>query len=54
MPLSRARGRAGDRVAMSQENVERILRGYAALNGGDLDGAVAGISPDCEVELDHP
>jgi ketosteroid isomerase-like protein len=36
---------------MSQENVERILRGYAALNRGDLDGAVRRVSPDCEVEL---
>jgi ketosteroid isomerase-like protein len=36
---------------MSQENVERILRGYAALNRGDLDGAVRGVSHDCEVAL---
>jgi ketosteroid isomerase-like protein len=36
---------------MSQENVEGILRGYAALNRGDLDGSVAGVSADCEVEL---
>lgn len=36
---------------MSQENVERTLRGYEALNRGDLDGAVAGLSPDCELSL---
>ena len=34
---------------MSQENVEGIVRGYEALNRGDLDGAVEGISPECEV-----
>ena len=36
---------------MSQENVERVLRGYEALNRGDLEGAVAGLSPDCELTL---
>ena len=36
---------------MSQENVEGVLRAYAAVNRGDLDAAVAGVSPDCEVEL---
>jgi ketosteroid isomerase-like protein len=34
---------------MSQENVQSIVRGYKALNRGDLDGAVKGISPDCQV-----
>jgi ketosteroid isomerase-like protein len=41
------------RPVMSQQNVERILRGYEALNRGDVDGAVQGISPDCEVTLPH-
>ena len=36
---------------MSHENVERVLRGYEALNRGDLEGAVAGLSPDCELTL---
>jgi ketosteroid isomerase-like protein len=34
---------------MSQENVDRIVRGYEALNRGDVDGAVAGLSDDCEL-----
>jgi ketosteroid isomerase-like protein len=34
---------------MSQENVERIVRGYEALNRGDVDGAVAGLAADCEL-----
>ena len=36
---------------MSRENVERVLRGYEALNRGDVDGAVQGLSADCEIEL---
>lgn len=36
---------------MSQENVEGVLRGYEALNRGDLDAAVAGLAPDCELVL---
>ena len=36
---------------MSQENVEAVLRGYEAVNQGDVDGAVAFVAPDCEVEL---
>jgi ketosteroid isomerase-like protein len=31
--------------------VEGVLRVYAAVNRGDLDAAVAGVSPDCEVRL---
>jgi ketosteroid isomerase-like protein len=36
---------------VSRENVERILRGYDALNRGDLEGAVGGLSADCELML---
>ena len=36
---------------MSQENVDGVLRGYEALNRGDLDAAVAGLAPDCELVL---
>jgi ketosteroid isomerase-like protein len=31
---------------LSQENVDRILAGYEAINRGDLDAAVGGLSPD--------
>jgi ketosteroid isomerase-like protein len=33
---------------MSQENVETLRRAYEAYNQGDLDAAVADISPDSE------
>ena len=33
---------------MSQENVETLRRAYEAYNRGDLDAAVADISPDSE------
>ena len=36
---------------MSRENVEGVLRGYEALNRGDLDAAVAGLAPDCDLTL---
>jgi ketosteroid isomerase-like protein len=34
---------------MSRENVDRILTGYEAVNRGDLDVVVAGLSPDFEL-----
>jgi ketosteroid isomerase-like protein len=34
---------------VSRENVDRILAGYDALSRGDLDGVVAGFSPDFEL-----
>ena len=36
---------------MSQEKVERVLGGYDAVNRGDLEAAVQGLSPDCELML---
>lgn len=33
---------------MSQENVERVLRGYEAFNRGDLEAASAGFDPNIE------
>jgi ketosteroid isomerase-like protein len=36
---------------MSRETVKGILRGYEALNRGDLETATEGIAPDCEMEL---
>ncbi len=36
---------------MARETVENVIRGYEALNRGDLDGALEGVSSDCELEL---
>ena len=36
---------------MSRENVEGVLRGYEALNRGDLEAAVEGVAPECELAL---
>jgi ketosteroid isomerase-like protein len=36
---------------MPSENVERVLRGYDAINEGDLAGAVAGLPEDFELVL---
>ena len=36
---------------MSQQTVDGVVRGYEALNRGDLDAATAGVAPDCELEL---
>jgi ketosteroid isomerase-like protein len=36
---------------VSRENLEGVLRGYEALNRGDLDAAVAGIAADCQLDL---
>ena len=33
---------------MSRENVEAVLRGYAAFNRGDLDAAIEGFHPEIE------
>jgi ketosteroid isomerase-like protein len=33
---------------MSQENLERFQRAFAAYNAGDIDAAVADIAPECE------
>src|SRR5688572_15688052 len=34
---------------MSRENVDRVLAGYDAVNRGDLEAAVAGLSPDFQL-----
>jgi ketosteroid isomerase-like protein len=36
---------------MSAENVDRVRRGYEALNSGDVDGALAMFDPEVEVVL---
>ncbi len=36
---------------MSRENVEGVLRGYEALNRGDVEAAVEGVAPECELAL---
>jgi ketosteroid isomerase-like protein len=33
---------------MSEENVEALRRGYAAVNRGDIDGLLANVQPDVE------
>jgi len=33
---------------MSEENVEALTRGYAAVNRGDVDGLLAAVHPDVE------
>jgi ketosteroid isomerase-like protein len=33
---------------MSEENVETLRRGYAAVNRGDIDGLLANVHPDVE------
>jgi ketosteroid isomerase-like protein len=47
--VSRARPILGP---VSRENVERLRRGYAALNRGDIQGALAPLDPSVQVE-DH-
>ena len=36
---------------MSQENVERLMKGYEAFAGGDIEPALALLDPDIEVEV---
>ena len=36
---------------MSQENLERLKRGYEAFAGGDVESALALLHPDIEVEV---